>query len=155
MLLVFHSKLSAQLLGLLLQFLTGVLKQPFFNLLGIFNLKSIKRSKDLRLDKVKHWPELAQIVLERGSRQDDSVALDFEPGHVSPELSVSVLCFVPLINYDDVIPYIGQVLRLRGDHAVAGNKNTAFPPQRFHLLVATVFFLVVELHDPSILAPLA
>ena len=104
MLLVFHSKLSAQLLCLLLQFVTGVLKKPFFNLLGIFNLKSIKRAENLRLDKVKDRPELAQIVLEGGSRQDDAVALDFEPGHVSPELSVSVLSFVSLINYDDVIP---------------------------------------------------
>ena len=155
MLLVFLSKLSAQLLCLLLQFVTGVLKKPFFNLLGIFNLKSIKRSEDLWLDKVKNWPELAQIVLEGSSRQDYTVALDFEPGHVSPELSVSVLSFVSLINYDDVIPNIWQILRLRGDHAVAGYKNPAFPPQRFHLLVTTVFFLVVELHDASALAPLA
>lgn len=54
MVLVLGSELAAELLGYPLLVLRGILEQPFFNLVLVLPLKSVKAAEDLGLDKIKN-----------------------------------------------------------------------------------------------------
>lgn len=147
MCLVHLAQLTAQSIRLCLVSGGRVFQETTLNDIGVFVLKLLERPEDLGLHKVEDGPKLNQIVLKGRARKDQANSFDTQSDQVPTQLSVYVLSTMTLVHDNKIISHLAQVDFLRGDHAIAGDKDASTLTQFAHLQQAIGPSFVVELHN--------
>lgn len=92
--------------------------------------------------------------MERGAREDETVAFDFKTAYISSKLCIPILSLMPFIYNDHIVANVRQVHGFGGDHSIGSYENSAIPSELLHLGLSLVL-VGVELHDVGVSTPFA